>query len=113
MSRYDDLRAQLASLQNELEEARAVETREAIETCKTLISKFTLSPFDLGFVKTQLLPNSKKKQASSFPANGAKKTYPPKYRNPANGETWSGRGHAPAWIEGDRDAFLIREAVAA
>lgn len=32
----------------------------------------------------------------------------PKYRNPATGETWTGRGKAPKWIEGkDRSGYLI------
>ncbi len=34
----------------------------------------------------------------------------PKYRNPADGKTWSGRGKEPLWIKGqDRNAFLITE----
>lgn len=24
---------------------------------------------------------------------------PPKYRNPATGETWTGRGRQPKWVE--------------
>ncbi|QCP55023.1 H-NS histone family protein [Trinickia violacea] len=32
----------------------------------------------------------------------------PKYRNPATGETWSGRGRVPAWLAGrDRQQFRI------
>ena len=32
----------------------------------------------------------------------------PKYRNPSTGETWTGRGKAPKWIEGrDRSSFII------
>ena len=36
----------------------------------------------------------------------------PKYRDPATGATWSGRGPAPAWLAGtkDRTAFLIERA---
>jgi DNA-binding protein H-NS len=31
-----------------------------------------------------------------------------KYRDPATGQTWTGRGKAPKWIDGkDRSAFLI------
>jgi DNA-binding protein H-NS len=49
-----------------------------------------------------------KKAAKPIPGNG-KGTYPPKYRDPASGATWSGRGHAPSWIKdaANRDAFLI------
>lgn len=33
-----------------------------------------------------------------------------KYQNPETGETWSGRGRAPAWIKDakNRDKFLIK-----
>ncbi|WP_061165222.1 H-NS family nucleoid-associated regulatory protein [Caballeronia temeraria] len=35
----------------------------------------------------------------------------PKYRDPASGETWSGRGRAPAWLAAakDRTQFLIEK----
>lgn len=33
----------------------------------------------------------------------------PKYRNPASGETWSGRGKAPKWIDPkNKDKYLIK-----
>jgi DNA-binding protein H-NS len=32
----------------------------------------------------------------------------PKYRDPATGATWTGRGKPPNWINGkDRDSMLI------
>ena len=32
----------------------------------------------------------------------------PKYRDPATGQTWTGRGKAPKWIDGkDRSKYLI------
>lgn len=32
----------------------------------------------------------------------------PKYRDPATGKTWSGRGRAPLWLVGsDRSAFAV------
>jgi DNA-binding protein H-NS len=32
----------------------------------------------------------------------------PKYRDPATGETWTGRGKAPKWIEGkNRSSYAI------
>lgn len=111
MSRYDELHAEIQRLQTELAEVRAIESREAADTCKTLIAKFGLSPFDLGFVKTQIVP-AKKSQPSSFPPKEAKPKPSPKYQNPETGATWSGIGKAPAWINGDRDAYLIRAAAA-
>ena len=33
----------------------------------------------------------------------------PKYRNPETGETWSGRGKAPRWIDpANKEKFLIK-----
>ncbi|WP_126223498.1 H-NS family nucleoid-associated regulatory protein [Burkholderia ambifaria] len=50
---------------------------------------------------------SAQKGASAKPA--AKRTVPPKYRNPQTGATWTGRGLPPAWIASakDRNKFLI------
>jgi DNA-binding protein H-NS len=32
----------------------------------------------------------------------------PKFRNPLTGDTWTGRGKPPKWIQNlDRDQFLI------
>lgn len=46
--------------------------------------------------------------------SGAKKTIPPKYIDPATGQTWTGRGRTPRWLttaeeQGrHRDEFLIK-----
>ena len=49
-----------------------------------------------------------------FPGRAAKAAGKPaskvaaKYRDPATGQTWTGRGKAPKWIDGkDRNQFLI------
>lgn len=45
---------------------------------------------------------------------GTSQPVPPKYRDPATGQTWSGRGRTPRWLtsaEADgehRDSFLIK-----
>ena len=109
MSRYEELKAQIERLQQELAETRESEMREAIETCKVLIDRFDLTAYHLGFVKTQVIA-PKKAEPHTFAAKKAKRVYPPKYQNPATGETWSGMGHAPRWIEGDRDDYLIKNA---
>lgn len=51
------------------------------------------------------------KKAKPIKGNG-KGTKPPKYRDPDSGATWSGYGHAPAWIASasDRAPFLIPDA---
>ncbi len=57
---------------------------------------------------------AKPSAAKSKPAAGARKSVPAKYRNPATGETWTGRGKAPRWVVDaeasgqSRDQFLIK-----
>lgn len=50
------------------------------------------------------------KKAAKGAANKSNGRFPPKYRDPASGATWSGMGHAPAWIKeaANRDEFLIK-----
>ncbi|WP_321935215.1 H-NS histone family protein [Paraburkholderia sp. J8-2] len=49
------------------------------------------------------------KASAKKPEERTKHTVAPKYRDPASGTTWSGRGLAPLWIRGakDRTAYLI------
>ena len=65
-------------------EIRHIEARNsALEAAKEAASKH-------GFNLDELIGGKK----------GKKKTVPPKYRNPENpGETWTGRGRRPKWVE--------------
>ncbi|MFP4891196.1 H-NS family nucleoid-associated regulatory protein [Paraburkholderia sp. EG304] len=101
-----ELTAQLADLNAQIEAARAAESDQAIAACRELIDLYGLSAYDLGFVKTQHIPANR--GSRTFRAKLPRATVPPKYRDPATGATWSGRGKAPAWIrDEDRDDFLI------
>ena len=94
MSSYKDLLAQREQLDKQIKEAIAREKIDGITKAKLIIEQYNLSASDLFSRKA-----------------GGKSTgnkVAPKYRNPANGETWTGRGKAPKWIEGkDRSHFLI------
>jgi len=35
------------------------------------------------------------------------RTLEPKYKDPATGKTWSGRGKKPAWVIGDKEQYKI------
>lgn len=99
MSQYAELKAQIAKLQAQAEEARQAEVVNVIADIRQKIAEFGLSPGDLGF------------------AQGARRGRPPKkaplparYRDPKSGATWSGRGKPPKWIAGkNRDRFLIEQ----
>jgi DNA-binding protein H-NS len=94
MSSYKDLLAQREQLDKQIKEAIAREKIDGITKAKLIIEQYNLSASDLFSRKA-----------------GGKSTgnkVAPKYRNPANGEAWTGRGKAPKWIEGrDRSHFLI------
>ena len=57
---------------------------------------------EFGLTAQDVFPTGKSRSASSGSKVAAK------YRDPATGNTWTGRGKAPKWIDGkDRAKFLI------
>ena len=77
-----------------------LQEREAIENkIRKLIEEHALTGADLF--------GSGKGRRGKSAGTGIKVA--PKYRNPATGETWTGRGKPPKWIQGqNRDSFLIK-----
>lgn len=95
MTTYAELLKQKQNLEQLLEEARKRESGDAVAKCRELIQQFNLTAEDL------------------FPASRSAKTrvgaaVAPKYRDPATGQTWTGRGKPPKWIaDKDREQFAI------
>ena len=87
MASYKELVAQREALDKQIEELRQAELKSAIAQVRQLIAEWQLSAEDCGF----------KSVAASGPKK-AKSAVAAKYRGP-NGETWSGRGRAPKWLE--------------
>jgi DNA-binding protein H-NS len=93
MAKLEDLIAQRAALDSQIEEIRKEETSNAVVSVREIIEKFGLSASDI-------FPSKSKK------ATGGKVA--PKYRDPQSGNTWTGRGKAPKWIDGKaRETYLI------
>ena len=93
MSPYKQLQAELERLHQQAETARRKEKGEVLEQIRALIVEYQLTPSDLG------LTSSREHRVGALPA---------KYRDPQSGATWSGRGRAPRWLEGqDRTTFEI------
>lgn len=85
MSKYQELREKIAKLEAEAEAARNAEMQEAVSDIKAKIKAYGLTASDLGF--------------AGFGRTGkAKGAVPAKYRDPATGNSWTGRGRAPKWI---------------
>lgn len=110
MSEFLKLRAKLLQLDRDIEAAREVEAARAIATCQALIAEFGLTAFDLGLIKTQVIA-TRRATPHTFPLKTRRGPQPPRYRNPATGETWSGFGRRPAWIKtyAERDDYLIED----
>lgn len=91
MSEYQNLLARKAELEAQIAQAQAERRAEGIAAARALIAEHGLTAADV------------------FPQGKAKGSVgAPKYRDPATGATWTGRGKPPNWINGkDRAPFLI------
>ncbi|MGV0960073.1 MAG: H-NS family nucleoid-associated regulatory protein [Limnohabitans sp.] len=96
MTTLAQLLAQKADLEAQIEAARKAENADAIAKVKALVAEHGLTAQDIF--------GSAKRGAKA----GARATVAPKYRDHATGATWTGRGKAPKWIDGqDRSKFAI------
>ncbi|MBD9530432.1 H-NS histone family protein [Comamonas sp. CMM01] len=94
MSTYQILLQQKAELEAQIAEVHKREKSAAVTQARELVAQFGLNADDVF---------GGKKEATSGRA-----TVAPKYRDPATGATWTGRGKPPKWINGqDRAAFAI------
>lgn len=99
MSTYKELLEKKAALDAEIEAARKEEIGAAVSMVRELIAEFDLTERDI-------FGGSRSSVSSSEPK--VRKAVAAKYRNPATGETWTGRGKAPKWIDGqERSQYLI------
>ena len=95
MPSYKELVKQRESLDQQIQQARREELAGADSQVRALVAEFGLTAQDV-------FPSGRARSASS----GSKVA--PKYRNPATGQTWTGRGKPPRWIQGqDREKFAI------
>jgi DNA-binding protein H-NS len=95
MPSYKELVKQRESLDQQIQQARREELAGAVSQVRALVAEFGLTAQDV-------FPSGRARSVSS----GSKVA--PKYRNPATGQTWTGRGKPPRWIQGqDREKFAI------
>jgi DNA-binding protein H-NS len=98
MVSYKELQQQIEVLQRQADEARAAELDAVIAAIRQQVAEYKLSPEDIF--------GRRRRGASASTRAPA----PAKYQDPATGATWSGRGRAPAWIQGKkRERFLIKD----
>jgi DNA-binding protein H-NS len=88
MATLQELLSQKEALEREIELTKKRERADAIARVRSLMAEYGLTLADLGG------------KAATAPAKGAGGTkVPPKYRNAATGDTWSGRGLQPNWLK--------------
>ncbi len=100
MTTYQDLLAQRATLEKQAAElekalsaARRAERSGVINQIKSLMAEHGLTVADLGGKPGTTVKSTGKTSASAGRKVAAK------YKNSATGETWSGRGLKPKWMQ--------------
>lgn len=111
MPTYVEIMAQIEALQKQAEEIRAAELADVIADIKQKMRDYDLTAADLGFG-----PAAPSSQAEHGKREDKRAAVKPKYRDPATGKTWTGRGVMPKWMKEaveagrSRDEFLIPDA---
>lgn len=94
---YKELLQQREALELAIAQARQNEISAAVTKVRELVAEYGLTVQDV-------FPG----RASKAVAAKVMSKVAAKYRDPATGQTWTGRGKAPKWIEGrERSPFLI------
>lgn len=91
MTSLQELLAQKEALEQQISQLRKAERTDALQNARSLIETYDLTVDELfGKQKSTTKPVAVK------------------YRNPETGETWTGRGRAPRWLEGkNREDFAV------
>lgn len=96
MTTYQEYKTKIAELENLAENARKNEIAKAKEQVTAIMREYGLTIADLG-------------GATKVKTVKTRAPVPTKYRDDATGQTWTGRGRAPKWLEGkDKNDYLIK-----
>lgn len=95
MSTYQEYAAKIAELQQLAEAARKNEIADAKAQIAAIMKDYGLTVEDLGGARAKTVK--------------VRVPVAAKYRDDATGETWTGRGRSPKWLEGkDKAQYLIK-----
>jgi DNA-binding protein H-NS len=101
MATYSELLKQIEALTRQAEDLRKTEIENVIADIREKMEKYGITVADLGGQKGAA--RSAKKATGKVAA---------KYRNPASGETWTGRGRTPKWLAEAEEKGQKRESFA-
>ncbi len=98
-TRLSDLLAKKAELEQQIISLQREERGAAIAQVKALMAEHGLTLADLGSSRSAAgAAAAPKGRAGGGGISGGSKVAP-KYRDPASGQTWSGRGLHPRWLK--------------
>jgi DNA-binding protein H-NS len=98
----NDLLAQKAALEKQIVDTQRAERADAVAQVRALMAQYGLTLADIGA------------KGAAGPKRGTGAKVAAKYRDPATGNAWSGRGLKPKWLkaalDGGRslDEFAVR-----
>ena len=99
MTTLKELLAQQEALNKQIEEVRTAAVAGAIEQARNLVAEFGLTAKDI-FAGGAKATGGKKKTSGTVAI---------KFRDPLSGNTWTGRGKAPRWLDGkNKDDYLVK-----
>lgn len=113
---YEAIKKQIARLEAQakaLESARDSKKTRAVERVKALMKKLGVTTDDLASAGARAKTAAKGRRRT---AAKPKASIAPKYRDPATGNTWTGRGRPPVWLAeklsqgATKESFLIAPA---
>jgi DNA-binding protein H-NS len=113
METYKAVMAQIEKLKHKAEQIRQAEIKGVVDRIRDAMAHYGLTADDLRLsgkaASGKSAAKKAAKKAGKKQAKVAANPGAPKYRDPATGKTWTGRGKPPNWIVGvsDRTAFLI------
>jgi len=100
MASYIELQNQIAELQRAAEEVRAKELEGAIEQITKLMQEYGLSIDDIS-------GSGKKRDGGQKRSSKAKAVKAVQFQD-KEGNTWSGRGRIPGWLQGkDKEQYRV------
>lgn len=91
-----DLLAQKAALEKQIADFQKEKRGDAIAKVKAMMAEYGLTAADIG--NSKVAPAAPSAAAAPKKTKAAGKKVAAKYRNPATGDTWSGRGLKPKWL---------------
>ena len=116
MSTVNELQQQINQAEARVDELRKILTQQksnervqAIASAKELIKLHQLTSADLGLAGKKATPRKEPR-----PVGDKRSTVAPKYQDPSNGKTWTGRGKTPSWLAAylsagySKEDFLIK-----